>query len=185
MSENKQAMKKNISQAFKKNLFTPLLCAAIGFTLLNTSGFAQTAAPALPPGVQDVLKLSQAGLGEDVILSQVKTAGATYQLNADQIIYLSKAGVSQNVIKALISGNNAGAPAAVVPAPVIPAPATAPAPSATIPPPPSAPPVATAPSAPPDPSMVPAGGVSYDSFHDQLAPYGTWMQVPGYGWCWR
>jgi hypothetical protein len=27
--------------------------------------------------------------------------------------------------------------------------------------------------------------VNFDYFHDQLAPYGTWVQVPGYGWCWR
>jgi hypothetical protein len=27
--------------------------------------------------------------------------------------------------------------------------------------------------------------VNFDYFHDQLAPFGTWVQVAGYGWCWH
>ncbi|HWF19207.1 MAG TPA: DUF6600 domain-containing protein, partial [Verrucomicrobiae bacterium] len=163
--------------------------AAIGFVLAGFNGIvqAQNAPVNLPPGVQDVLKLSQAGVGEDVIMAQVKNTGATYNLNADQLIYLTKSGVSQNVIRALITGNTGGVPVAA-PAPV---PATAPS---SLPPPPTtvpaAPSVETAPQVPgaipaPQPIVVPSQGANFDSFHDQLAPYGTWMQVAGYGWCWR
>jgi hypothetical protein len=62
-------------------------------------------------------------------------------------------------------------------------------------------PVAVAP-APPAPSPTPspdngstptadttqppvAQAVNFDYFHDQLAPFGTWIQVAGYGPCWR
>jgi hypothetical protein len=31
----------------------------------------------------------------------------------------------------------------------------------------------------------PAQVVNFDYFHDQLAPFGTWVQVAGYGWCWH
>src|SRR5258708_38365811 len=66
---------------------------------------AEARVPPLPSRVQDVVKLTKAGLSEDVILSQVKSAGVTYNLTADQLIYLTGQGVSQNVIKALIQGD--------------------------------------------------------------------------------
>jgi hypothetical protein len=35
------------------------------------------------------------------------------------------------------------------------------------------------------PAIPTAQPASLDSFRMQLAPYGTWMDVPGYGLCWR
>jgi hypothetical protein len=35
------------------------------------------------------------------------------------------------------------------------------------------------------PAVAAAQPVSLDSFRAQLAPYGAWMDVPGYGLCWR
>lgn len=32
---------------------------------------------------------------------------------------------------------------------------------------------------------APATQVTYNVFYDSLAPYGTWVDVGGYGWCWR
>ncbi len=107
-------------------------------------------------------------------MAQVKSTGATYNLSADQIIYLSKSGVSQNVIRTLIGNNGPGA-TVPVPPPQPSAPAW-PSPMAV----PQAPPMAPAPVVAPGPP-----GINYDSFHDQLAPYGSWVQEPGLGWCWR
>ncbi len=126
-------------------------------------------AQSLPPGVQDVVKLKQAGLSDDVILSQVRNSGATYNLTAEQIISLKQAGVAETVIKALISGS--GTAAVVTAPPVAPAsvaPPVAPASAMVATPPPGAAPVA-----------------SLDSFQAQLSPYGNWIQVPGYGLCWQ
>src|ERR1035437_1341328 len=81
---------------------------------------AQTA-PSLPPGVQDVVKLVKAGLGEEVVLAHIRNAGASYTLSADQIIYIHDQGVTENVMKALL-GSGSAAPAA----PSAPAPAPAP-----------------------------------------------------------
>jgi hypothetical protein len=132
-------------------------------------------AQSLPPGVQDVVKMKQAGLSDDVILSQIKNSGATYSLTADQIISLKSQNVSDPVIKALISGGSA--PVSPTPAPTIATPPPAPATPA-----PAAPPVAgSAPTAPPPG----APGVSFEAFQAQLAPYGSWIQVPGYGLCWQ
>jgi hypothetical protein len=132
----------------------------------------------LPPGVSDVLKLARAGMKEDVILAKLKKDGVSYNLTTDQIIYLSNAGMSQNIIAALMQSradNGSSAPVSAqaptaaqqMPAMVEPPPldaaspgsATAPsaagaaaAPVATAvapaPPPPAAPYYATAPAAP-------------------------------------
>src|SRR5579862_143838 len=131
-------------------------------------------AQSLPPGVEDVIKLKQAGLSDDVILSQVKNSGATYNLTADQIIQLNKAGVSQEVIKALISGNGSAAAPATPPTAPPPVPAPTAVVTPTTPPPPAAP--AAMPAAP---------AVSLDAFRAQLSPYGNWFDVPGYGLCWQ
>jgi hypothetical protein len=84
---------------------------ACGLTSAQPSvpGNSQASAVSLPPGVADVVKLTQAGLNEDVILAQIKSSGSSYQLTSDQIVYLANVGVSQNVIKALISGNTSAA----------------------------------------------------------------------------
>ena len=35
-----------------------------------------------------------------------------------------------------------------------------------------------------DPAPQPPEEVSYQSFYDQLAPYGQWIDDPGYGYVW-
>ena len=123
------------------------------------------AAQSLPPGVQDVVKMVKAGISEDVILAQIQHNAAYYNLSSDQIIYLHDQGVTQGEIKALMGSGGS------------PAPVSSAAPIA--PPPGGEPPVVTAPMTPV------AGSPSLDSFRGELAPYGTWIEVPGYGLCWR
>lgn len=70
----------------------------------QTPTSSQAATVNLPAGVQDVVTLTRSGIGEDPILAKVKSAGMTYNLTTEQIIYLHDQGVSENVIAALISG---------------------------------------------------------------------------------
>src|ERR1039458_8167792 len=127
-----------------------LICLVAGLVWAMTASncLAQTT-PTLPPGVQDVIKLVKAGLGEEVVLAHIKNTGATYTLSADQIIYVHQQGVSENEMKALMGSGSATVPAspAPVPAPAsvvtTPAPAqalTAPAPGRAPPPHASSPP---------------------------------------------
>jgi hypothetical protein len=159
----------------KRNFFRKLSISSVFVAAIMSVNVLH--AQSLPSGVQDVVKLKQAGLSDDVILTQVKNSGATYNLTADQIVYLKNQGVSEDVIKALISGSGSAAPAA----PPAMTPAT----------PPPAPPPSVAASAPPpmappsQPAPPPAGVPSLDAFQAQLAPYGNWIQVPGYGLCWQ
>ena len=79
-----------------------------------TSASAQPPPAALPPGVDDVVKLAHSGLGDDVILAKIRNDGASYSLTSDQIIYLSHAGVSQNVLAALLQSKSSSTTATAV-----------------------------------------------------------------------
>lgn len=52
--------------------------------------------------VSDVLKLAQTGVGEEVQLAAVERSGTAFALDAQQIIELKKAGVSEKVIAAML-----------------------------------------------------------------------------------
>lgn len=80
--------------------------------------------------VDDVIKLTKEGIGEDVIVTMVQKAEKGFDLKAEDVINLKKAGVSEKVIAAMLK-NKAGAPAA----PAVPAPGTdVAAPAAEMPP---------------------------------------------------
>jgi len=61
---------------------------------------AQVNLPAVPA---EVLRMSQAGMSEDVITSYIQKSDNAYTLDADQIIYLHDVGVSSTVLNALVS----------------------------------------------------------------------------------
>jgi hypothetical protein len=63
---------------------------------------ATTTPAKLPYGVEDVLKLSQAQVGEDIIVNYVKSSGTIYSLSPADIVYLKNSGVSDRVINAMI-----------------------------------------------------------------------------------
>ena len=149
------------------------------------------------PALAEVIKLAQSGVGDDVMLSYIANSSQPFSLNSDQIVYLNDLGVSSTVITSLIqhrpsAGEVAGDP--TIPSPLPPGFAlTTPAAnvypgsyaSQTVATPPqvpdlnvpntyeTAPPVAVeAPEVPPD-------------FDSSLSPYGSWIDVEGYGRCWQ
>jgi hypothetical protein len=133
-------------------------------------------------GLAEVVRLSQGGLTEDVILAFIEKHPGKFEVGADQILYLNDLGVSPTVITALLKhdGSDLGlltnAPTLVQTQAVsnVPAQPVNPAPPA----PESAPAAVTATAPPPTSSEV-----AY--FYDTLAPYGSWVYVSGYGWCWQ
>ena len=148
--------------------------------------------PALPEPVREVLKLAQTSVSEGVLVDFIGTIRESFSLNADQIIYLTDLGLTGPTLQALLkhapAGDTTGAPPAVAVAPLS-APAT---------PVPLQPPTATAPqtlaaSGGPAPApnqapvivAAPATEVTYNTFYDSLSSYGSWVEVPEYGWCWQ
>ena len=153
------------------------LGAAVALSGSAVSDCAAQTGPSRLVVFADVVKLAQAHQSDDVILAYVRNAGAAFNLTADEIIYLSNAGVSSPVIAAL----QAKGPA--TPPPINPAPAPAPIT-------PIAPTPVSAPGAPPPgvglpPAASEAPEVTFDYFHRRLQADGTWLELPGYGNVWR
>jgi hypothetical protein len=76
--------------------------SAIGAEL-STPAAAQAPAPALAPGVSQVVKMYQGGIHKDVILNYINNTAAPCRLDADGILYLQSAGVPQEITQALIT----------------------------------------------------------------------------------
>ena len=62
----------------------------------------ETPAPKLPYGVADVLKLSQAQVSENIVLSYIQNSGTYYDLRPNDIVYLKQQGVSDAVVNAMM-----------------------------------------------------------------------------------
>ncbi len=165
--------------------------------------------PALPAVVDEVVKLSRSSVGESVLLSYIGTIQEPFTLDADQIIYLSDIGFGTPVLNALLS-KAASSPAVsggtpvnlAVPGAVVPANTFAPAGNPPTNPPlssviPGGPqPAASAPvygeptapsptAATPVTAVAPGQAVVTETFYQQLSPYGSWVQLEPYGWCWQ
>jgi len=156
-------MKKHNWAGIKKSVLIACIAVAGVCWEAGIDCRAQTPPPNFSPELQEVVKLTQAHNGDDVIVAYINNTGAAYRLSADDINYLNSQGVSQRVIATLLQNKPAG------PAP---APAAFPQPS----------PAPTAPPPGPPPAEGPAPGgpeINFNYFHDQLAPFGTWVEVGG------
>ena len=135
---------------------------------------------ALPPDVlpssplAQVIRLTQAGVDESIIMTYVTNSGSTFNLNPDKIIYLKDIGLPNEIVNAMMQRDQQlqqqmAASAYQPPAQPAPVPETTEQPE-------------TAPA--PQPVEQPAE-VTVNYFYDNLAPYGAWINVDGYGRCWR
>ncbi len=148
---------------------------------VSMAATGQTSAAAVPaqisPATAEVVKLAEAGSSDDVILAYVQNTQGPFGLSADGIIYLKDLGVSSAVVTAMLNHdttwknqNPNTVPVVTAPPPVVqPAPPVDPASSA----------------AAPAPDYVGAPPAQVNYFYDQLAPYGSWVSLPDYGWCWQ
>jgi hypothetical protein len=122
----------------------------------------------------EVAKMAGSGVEEGIMLTYVTNSPSTFNLTADQIIYLNDIGVPEAVVTAMIQRDQQfrqGAMSAAVPAPVQEPAAAAPQPTEQA--------VAAPDLAPPPHEATQA------SFYNALNPYGTWVDVEGYGYCWQ
>ena len=56
----------------------------------------------LSPDLQEVVKLSQSRMSDDVTVNFIRNSGKAYKVTADDLIYLSSQGVSQRIINVLL-----------------------------------------------------------------------------------
>ncbi|MGA2240918.1 MAG: DUF6600 domain-containing protein [Verrucomicrobiota bacterium] len=177
-------------ESFQKHILgtaITVLCLTGIRSPFNSPAQAQSASPppdsatessALPPNIYptsplaQVVRLTQAGVDESVIMTYVTNSGSTFNLDSDKIIYLKDIGLPNEVVTAMIQRDQQlqqQMNASAYQPPAQPAPGTTEQPE-------------TAPS--PQPVEQPAE-VTVNYFYDTLTPYGTWVNVDGYGRCWR
>lgn len=77
---------------------------------------AQEIASNHPLSVEDVVRLSQAGVAQDLIITRIKKNGKAFDLSTDELLALRKSGVSDTVIKYLLDPSQPYAPPAPAPA---------------------------------------------------------------------
>lgn len=63
--------------------------------------------PASPVTKAEVLKLTKAGLGDDVIVTRIRVEGVESFPSADDVIELKEAGVTDRVLEAMLSAESA------------------------------------------------------------------------------
>ena len=118
--------------------FRFVLCALLSSLAVPTcvaqSKAVYLAPPSKPVTMQDVIRLTKAGVSDDVIIEELKSHKERFLLSADQIIQLKQAKVSDRVIATMINPDGSGAqPARAVAAPRPVTPAKPPANPAAVP----------------------------------------------------
>lgn len=172
---------------------TAVICAAIWF-------FAAGLNAANSAAIQDVLKLKDAGVQDETIVAFIQSKNINYDLSADDLLSLRTKGLSEAVLKAMLSSGKAsvsttgtgatqvstatgvsmsrsGSQAPPVQAPAQPAQSGPSSPPGSVPPPPPSvlPPAQPPPRADPDVAF----------FYEALTPYGRWILIEGGRWCWQ
>jgi hypothetical protein len=132
----------------------------------------------ITPGLSEVVKLAQAGVGEEVILAYVEKYSGRFDVGAEQILYLNDLGVAGTVITSMLKHDGNPNPGLAVAPSVIQTQAVSNVPQSPVTA--QGPPPTVSTSVPPPPSSA---EVSY--FYDTLSPYGSWIYLSGYGWCWQ
>jgi len=170
---------------------TPVVSGGSGApteTALPAAAPASADAKPLPPNIRpssplaEVVKLAQAGVDHGVILTFITNSTGTFNLDSDGIIYLNDIGLPNEAVTAMLDHDAAmkhvwaDAPATAAPA----APQSTAVEETT---------AATAPTYVNPPQAAPAESqpatVNYNYFYDTLSPYGSWINVDGYGMCWQ
>ena len=142
----------------------------------------QVEAPAnMSPAAAEVVRLATSGVGDEVVLAYIKNSQSAFSLTVDHVVYLKDLGLSPEVTSAMIN-HDAGLRSPTQQ--YAPAPATAPppAPAANTPGATTAPPTV---AAAPAPAYVTSPPEDVTYFYNDLSPYGSWVYLEGYGWCWQ
>jgi len=152
----------------------------------------------LSPAATEIVKMVRSGVDASVMIAYVTNSVNTYSLSADEIVYLNDLGLQPEVVSAMIHHDQrireASLNGAMAASPATPAPGqsvwnagavtdqsnvwqqTAAAPAAE---------TEVQTTVPPPPEEERPSEVTVDYFYDSLAPYGVWIDIPGYGRCWR
>jgi len=185
-------------------------------TSTNAPVISEEIPPARPANLKiseatdKVLKLVESNLDEQVVLTFVQQTPTKFDLDADEIVYLSDVGVPSTVIAAMLkhdgddpakAENLTDVASTEHVQPALPAGANLPPSIAQLPGVPQEQPIEVTTNYIPNqvvqqqppqtvvveqqPTVVYAQPETVSYFYDSLSPYGSWYYVNDYGWCWQ
>jgi hypothetical protein len=148
----------------------------------------------------EIIKLANAGVEESVMLSFITNSLGTFNLRAEEIIYLNDIGVPSGVVTAMIQRDHllqaessnltvtsSESVASIAAPPAYPPDSIPDQPVSAV-----EPPTTVFDSTPGYSSVDYTAPVNtepsptdYTDYYDALAPYGSWVDVAGYGRCWQ
>lgn len=148
----------------------------------------------LSPGIEEVVKLAQSGVSEDVLLAYVQKSSHAFNPSVDEIVYLKDIGVPDSVVTAMvrhaeasqIAQSSAKLTAALENNTAVQSVETnLTGPSLIDPNAPSYSVAAETNYGDAATVSPPTQPVNVSYFEDALSPYGSWVEVPDYGRCWQ
>ncbi len=143
-----------------------------------TASSSATTAPAVTKPARlsyaagEVLKLARAKVGDETIVAFVKQSSSSYDLTAEDIVYLRSEGVTDRVVSAMLTARPVGGSTAEYASAPAPAPAQQVAAAAPAPAP------APAPSVAPGQTVYPGGAVQQPTTTTVVQPAVTYVQSP-------
>jgi Family of unknown function (DUF6600) len=122
--------------------------------------------PDIPPDspLAQVVKLTQSGVDESVIMSFATNSDSLFNLTSDDIIYLKDLGLPNDIVTAMMQRDQQLKQMGEMP---------------------NAQPVTTTSSETETSPPPESADVTDNYFYDTLAPYGSWVDIEGYGLCWQ
>jgi hypothetical protein len=127
----------------------------------------------LSTNVQNVIMLVEGGVEEEIILAYIENTGGPFALTADEIIYLKDIGITPNIVTAMLHQDAALRDQSV--GLILTNDLSAIGLAQTN--------IGNANN--PPPVYVTNAPTQVHYFYESLAPYGTWIEIDSYGWCWR
>ena len=130
----------------------------------------------ITPALADVVKLIQANVETELVVKFIRNSTGPFNIRAQQMDYLNNLGAPGEISLAMIQRDYAmnaqpAPPAVVVTQPVEVVEAAAPA--------------ETVVAEPPVVVVNEPAPVTVNYFYDTLSPYGSWVELDGYGRCWQ
>jgi hypothetical protein len=114
--------------------------------------------------LEEVVKLAQAGVSDEVIITRIRKAGRPFDLTTEEILELKRAGISDPVVQTLMDPSKPYTPPPAPPPPAPAAAVSAPAPAPTAAAPPKKPKDPIAAKIPPEPGMYWRANAQSDKF---------------------
>ena len=153
----------------------------------TATGLAAVPAVETSTAAGEVIKLANSGVDEGVMLAFVTNSAYRFGLSADAIVYLNDLGVPPSVVTAMIQRDQVSGVGPAMPLAAQPAPDTEVGPNPADVAPQAIQGQGPAPAAQQETMAVapPVQAVDNNTFYTSLSPYGTWMQVDGYGMVWQ